>query len=313
MIAFSTHPSIVGKPAKDSGINLGYGWTTLEASWEDIFELITTDGCATSAALSSDNRKEATFVSRQLLMVDVDSGMTIPELLEHPFYNEYGAGFYATPSFTVEKHKFRICFVLDYAETNATRLRKINRGLLKVFGEADEACKDPTRIFYGNPNCVLKERTDRLLTKDIADYLIAIIEQEEQAQAEAMALAPKIEYELTNDRRDKIIQLLSKIYLGEYALWRNVGWGMKAGGFTLQDFQYVTQFMMSQKTKEDAAKIWRAGSANGQITMGSVIHLLKTRLGEDCLKETDQDRVNKIYSKAETELNRIKEKMKKWQ
>ena len=313
MIAYSTHPLITGKPAKDSGINLGYGWITAEATWPEIFDLITVDGRATSAALDNDNRKEATFVSRQLLMVDVDSGMTIQELLDNDFYNAYGAGFYATPSFTLELHKFRICFVLDYAETDANRLRKINRGLLKVFAQADEACKDPTRIFYGNPNCEIKELTDRLLTKDIADYLISIIEQEETDQAQAMADAPRIEYEMTDARRAKILELLSKIYLGNYPLWRNVGWGLKAGGFSLQDFQYVTQFIMSQKTKEDAAKVWRAGSVNGQVTMGSVIHLLKSKLGDDCLKETDADRVDKIYTTVEKNLSSIKERMKKWQ
>jgi hypothetical protein len=303
MIAFSTHPDIVGKPAKDSGINLGYGWVTAEASWQDLFDLITVDGRATSAALDSDNRRESTFVSRQLLMVDVDSGMTIPELLDNEFYNAYGAGFYATPIFTLEKHKFRICFVLDYAETSAARLRKINRGLLKVFGEADEACKDPTRIFYGNPDCKIKEITDRQLPREIADYLIGIIEQEEAEQAQAMASAPRIEYEMTDVKRAKILELLSKVYLGDYALWRNVGWGLKRGGFSLQDFQYVTQFMMSQKTKDDAAKVWRDGSNDGQVTMGSVIHLLKTRLGNDCLLELRDDPVNK-YKQTVKDMNR---------
>lgn len=302
MIAFSTHADIIGKPSKDSGINLGYGWVTAEASWQDLFDLITVDGRATSAALTSDNRRESTFVSRQLLMVDIDSGMTIQELLDNEFYNAYGAGFYATPSFTLELHKFRICFVLDYVETNSTRLRKINRGLLKVFAQADEACKDPTRIFYGNPNCQIKEQTDRQLPREVADYLIAIIEQEEQDQALAMATAPKIEYEMTDTKRRKILELLSKIYLGDYTLWRNVGWGLKAGGFSLQDFQAVTQTMMSQKTSEDAAKVWRDGSETGQVTMGSVIHLLKTRLGDSCLLDLRDDPVAK-YKQTVRDMN----------
>jgi len=284
-LRFSIHESIRGKPLKDSGFNLGYGWLTIDATWEDAFNLITVDGCATSSALNSDNRKEATFESRQIVMVDIDDGMSILDLFDNEFYNAYGAGFYSTPSFTPEKHKFRICFVLDYAEKDAARLRRITRGLLRVYEQADEACKDPTRIFYGNPNCTIKESTNRLLPRDIADYLISIIDAEEEEQLAAMQHTPRVDYEMTDERKKKILDLLSTIYLGNYQLWRNVGWGLRAGGFTLQDYQYVTQFLMSKKTPSDAAAVWRAGRDDGAITMGSVIHLLKTHLGAECMKE----------------------------
>jgi hypothetical protein len=61
--------------------------------------------------------------------------------------------------------------------------------------------------------------------------------------------------------------------------------------------------MMSQKTKDDAAKVWRDGSNDGQVTMGSVIHLLKTRLGNDCLLELRDDPVNK-YKQTVKDMNR---------
>jgi len=286
----SIHEKIRGKPAKGADVNLGWGWMNIEADWPDVFRLITEDGVATSAELSSENRKEANFVSRQLIMVDIDSGMTIPELLDNEFYNIYGAGFYATPSFTAELHKFRIMFILEQPETDAGRLRKLNRGLLKVFEQADEACKDPTRIFYGTPNCQLYEQRDRLLTNDAVAVLIELVEQQDAAEAERMAEYANTEYPPLNDeRRQKILTLLRGCFVGQYAIWRNIGWGLKAGGFSLQDFQMVTAGMMNQKTPEDAAKIWRAGSANGAVTMGSVIHFLKQRCGEDCLQEDNQD------------------------
>lgn len=286
----SINPNIVGKPAKGSNVNLGYGWVTIEADWADVFKLITEDGYPTSAALTSENRKEANFESRQLLMVDIDSGMTIPELLENEFYNTYGAGFYATPSFTAELHKFRICFILEQAETDSSRLRKINRGLLKVFEQADEACKDPCRIFYGNPGCVLAECTDKLLTNAAVAVLIELVEEQDREQAQQMTEFANTEYPpLTDARKQKIITLLRGCFVGQYAIWRNIGWGLKAGGFSLQDFQQVTAGMMNAKTPADAANVWRAGNADGAVTMGSVIHFLKQRCGEDCLREEEQD------------------------
>jgi hypothetical protein len=286
---YSIHQHIRGKPPKDSDINLGYDWITVDTSWEEAFELITVDGIATSAALTSDNRKEANFESRQLLMVDIDDGMEIQDLMQDTFYSAYGSGFYATPSFSVEKHKFRICFVLENAENDANRLRKINRGLLHVYKQADVSCKDPTRLFYGNPDCVLRQITDKTLPTDVADYLISIIDAEEAEQALVALNTPKPDYEMTDARKAKILDLLSTIYLGNYHSWRNVGWGMKSGGFTLADFQFVTTRMMKQKSATDAANVWNDGSVDGAVTMGSVIHLLKTHCGAECMKDMNED------------------------
>lgn len=299
----SVNPHIRGKPPKDAFVDLGHNWTNIEATWAEVFELITVDGYASSAELSTDNRKEANFVSRQLLMVDIDSGMTIPELLDNAFYNAYGAGFYATPSFTPELHKFRICFVLEQAETDAGRLRKVNRGLLQVFGSADEACKDPTRLFYGTPDCLLCERTDRLLTNDIVAQLVAIVEELDRASAEAMTQYTGPAPQLDDAQRQRILELLKQTYVGNYPLWRNVGWGLKAGGFTLADFQYVTTGMMSQKSAKDAANVWtHGGQVSKPVTMGSVIHLLREQHGKDCLREATP--VSKFFETT----RRLKEK-----
>jgi hypothetical protein len=291
MMKLSIHQTIRGKPKKDSGVNLGYGWVNIEADWDSVFALITQDGVATSAELTCENRKEANFVSRELVMVDIDNGMTIRDLFDNDFYNLYGAGFYATPSFTEQHHKFRIMFRLPQPETDSGRLRKLNRGLLKVFEQADEACKDPTRIFYGTPDCKYFEQTDKILPREAMEVLIELINEEDAVAAEAIANQPVVEYTMTDSKKKKILELLKGCFVGSYPMWRNIGWGLKAGGFSLQDFQYVTQGMMKQKTARDAAGVWNDGAINGAVTMGSVIHFLKIRCGQDCLRTSDEDRL----------------------
>ena len=136
----------------------------------------------------------------------------------------YGAGFYATPSFTTEHHKFRICFRLEQAEIDSGRLRKINRALLKVFGAADQACKDPTRLFYGTPDCVLCDRTDKLLTNDIVKQLVEIIDEFDRDSAEAMTqYVGKEPPPLDDFHRARIIDLLKQSFVGSYPMWRNIG------------------------------------------------------------------------------------------
>jgi len=292
----SIHETIRGKPVQvsdasgrkwyESGgqrVSLGYGWINIEAEWPDVFELITVDGCATSAELNSNNRREDTFVSRELIMIDIDSGMTIPELFEDDFYNSYGAGFYTTPSHQDHAHRFRIMFRLEVPVTDAQKLSKLNRMLLRVFTQADAACKDATRIFYGTPGCVLKERTNNLLPHEVVDILIDELSRLEEIDMRSHSTA---EHRPLNDaQRQRVLDLLKQSYVGSYPVWRNIAWGLKAGGFELKDFQYVTDGMMSQKTDFEARQVWESGQAReGGVTMGSVIHFLRQRHGEDCLK-----------------------------
>lgn len=317
----SYHTVIRGKPQKlqdptgrpyyehaGQRVNLGWNWENIEADWPTVFELITVDGIATSAELSSDNRREDNFVSRDLIMVDIDSGMTIPELFADDMYNHYAAGFYATPSHTDSAHRFRIMFRLQTPLTTATDVVKLNRMLMRRYTQADAACKDATRIFYGSPNCVLRERTDNVLS----DAAVAqLIEQYNVWEATEMArhnTAPA--RELNSAQRTRILDLLKNTYVGEYAKWRDIGWGLKSGGYTVADWQYVTTGMMSKKTPEMAREVWAAGRTPGKITMGTVIWFLKQRHGADCLRVQPADALA-AYETELAELDLIREQIQR--
>lgn len=165
---------------------MGNGWINIEATWQEAFELITIDGYATSAVLEHGRRIGDEFVSRQLFMVDIDNDtdknpntLSIAELLEHPFYTFYGAGYYATHSYRADHEKFRICFVLETPITNHIRAKQFIRGLLTLFPAGDAACKDPVRLFYGSPGCAVKEFTERVVPDSIVDELVSEIEAED--------------------------------------------------------------------------------------------------------------------------------------
>jgi len=297
----SIHQTIRGKPKRSADatgrpyyehagqrVNLGWGWHNIDADWPTVFELITQDGVATSAELTTENRKEDNFVSRDLVMVDIDSGMTIPELLADAFYNRYAAGFYVTPSHAWEAHRFRIMFRLATPLTRAADVVKLNKMLMRIFTQADAACKDATRIFYGTPGCVAAERQDNQLS----DHNVAqLIDQYNVWEATEMARNDSVVHQPLDDwSRQRILDLLKSTYVGEYAKWRDIGWGLKAGGFSVADWQYVTTGMMNRKTPEMARQVWQDGKTGGRITMGTVIWFLKSRHGQDCLKrEIAQD------------------------
>jgi hypothetical protein len=192
MIDFSYHKNCIGKPEKrqvngrqtlwigDQRINLGYGWTTTQLPIEEIYQLLSRYGVAFAPALTSDHRIDANFVSHQLALVDIDSGMTIDELKVMSFYQQYGTGYYTTPSHTEESHRFRILYQLPVPVTDAATMRVIYEGLLAVHGAADIACKDAVRLFYGTVEARHRELTHRQID---SDGLLALLSARDQHQA----------------------------------------------------------------------------------------------------------------------------------
>jgi hypothetical protein len=238
----SIHPNIKGKPDKierddkpplykcdGSIVNLGYGWTNIEVdSWKDAFELITTDGYATSAELVDDHRTDDEYVSRQICMVDIDSGMTIQDLFNDDFYNEFGAGFYTTARHTDEAHRFRIMFVLEEPIYDYLIMRKIIRGLLEFYQTADRNCKDASRIYYGVKNCPIKECRDKILYKYITDELITMIDSiDSKPISHSYIPNTNKEYDV-----EFVDELLSRISVktgtlhGEYDLFKTIAWAV---------------------------------------------------------------------------------------
>lgn len=293
----SVHSQIRGKPSKvkvsegyeffeykGKKVDLGNNWVNIEADWDDVFELITTDGMASSAELTDQHRSSRDFVSRDLFMIDIDSGMTIQELLNNNFYNEFGAGFYVTPSHTDDHHRFRIMFRTEYSITDAEKAKKIYRALMRIYDYADVACKDPARIFYGTVDCIIKEKTDKLLDHSTINLMCLM---EDKFKDQNIKVHDTVEHEpLSDERKQKMLDLLKSTYVGQYPIWRNIGWGMKNAGFSLSDFQYVTQGMMKQKSPEDASKLWSLGkNTTDACTLGTVIYFLKQNHGEEFMKD----------------------------
>lgn len=289
---FSYHESCRGKPAKvplsdgryqfwcdGKKISLGYDWINTEASFDDVFELLTVDGIAIAPYLKANPRNMNNFLEQSLVLIDIDSGMTLDALQQHPFYKEFGAGFYTTPSHTEADHRFRVLHRLEVPETSPERMRALYRALMEAYGNADASCKDSSRLFFGTINAVKKEKRDNVLPTGAAESLIEYIQAKDEEKAKSLTVR---DYKPLDDESKRVvIDLLKQSYVGDYTTWRAIGWGLKTGGFTLSDFQYVTDGLMREKTPAAAKTVWDDG--NGQITMGTVIHFLRQRYGNDVL------------------------------
>jgi hypothetical protein len=131
-------------------------WRTETHTLKSLCQRITGDGFALCAVLKEPWRKAGNFKSIQVLATDHD-GASLEALSEDPLIEDHAAFIYETPSSTRESPKGRAMFVLDRPITDPGIARLAYRALIWHFSNgapdaaADEACKDPTRFFYGRP------------------------------------------------------------------------------------------------------------------------------------------------------------------
>ena len=93
------------------------------------------------------------FISSSLVVLDFDSKKipTTPTdiLRKFAYYDIKPNLWYTTFSDTNKLRKFRVILFLDTIITNVDEYTLILKSMLKMFPEADKACKNPSRMFYG--------------------------------------------------------------------------------------------------------------------------------------------------------------------
>ena len=294
-VRFSTNSHWRGKPNKtddldkygnnifkynDKRIHIGYNWINLEGSYKDLFDLIAIEGYSVAPQLTDEshgNLKGVYFKSHSLVMVDIDKGMNIEDLLTDKLYMNFGSGYYTSPSHTDEQHRFRIIFRLETDITKADEMVIVYNWFIKHFG-GDKQCKNSTRLFYGTLNAPRKEITDRCLSARFVSKIIAE-EKTRLALEEArknILFKSTFKNTLTIDLQSIKKDLMSgKHYLGDHSNYGKLAASMAASGFTLNDFIEVTPYVANSKTSDDARRFWNDWTKYKSISAGTLLHLLK--------------------------------------
>jgi hypothetical protein len=282
-IKFSMHKECIGKPEKrirkviengkekeytdlyvgNTRINLGFDWVNTEANVSDVFELLTVDGYAIAPYLTNDaggNRKIQTFAECGLALVDIDEGMTINQLLNHPFYNTYGAGYYTTASHTNAAHRFRILHILETPITDEKQMRAVYKGLMAAYGEGDKSCNDASRLFYGTTNASWKQLTDRILPVEVVSEMII-----DFAVKEKSYFSPSINTGPLQGDPDEMHYLLGRISNKYFSLvyndWLKVSWAV-AGVVGVTRAKAVMQSYYPEREPGDYNNVFKGYDIN---------------------------------------------------
>jgi effector-binding domain-containing protein len=121
-------------------------------TYKELVEYLTAPNSQTIAPsiYLNDQRSNKNWLSQQIFMLDFDGGISKTEVKER--FEKYGITpnfIYYTFSHTEEKEKFRVVLLMDTEVTDSKIATHIREGLLLMFPEADEKCKDAARMFFG--------------------------------------------------------------------------------------------------------------------------------------------------------------------
>lgn len=135
------------RPGTSDFERLATGFENHNLTVDEIAEAIG-DG-ASWCAQHTTRRKTENFVCTDVLGVDLDDGWTFDSLMADDLVANHGLIVYHTYSSTPERQRLRLMFRAPYTIIDANEMRKVLRGLVRMFS-ADESCIDPCRAYFGN-------------------------------------------------------------------------------------------------------------------------------------------------------------------
>lgn len=240
-----------------------------------------------------------------MLPVDIDEGFTIVDAIKK--YKDYEYILYTSFSHQtgdVPKDKFRILFPL-FRPVSAKDFEYRRHSIAEWLGAAsyDESSLARFRGFY-LPSCT-KENYNNGVIYHNEGQLLDLYDFEEFIEPEWVP--PVRPEERNKDMDSKILELLTTIDTLEYPIWFNVCCAMKFHGFDYSDFEYVSHYLRAHRTSSDFKSTWKRanGRSTKQATMGTIVNLLKSKLGADCLG-TKVKEVNGMKSGRAVQYNRWK-------
>jgi hypothetical protein len=138
------------------------------------------EGHTVVLATMDGKRSKINMAQQQVIMLDFDnkddetkkktSGMfytSIQDILADPFIRENASFIYKTLSHTDAWEKFRVVFILDKPLTSLEEVYGAYDYLLNQYQNADKACKDPSRLFFGGTEYIEINMDNTLATEGL--------------------------------------------------------------------------------------------------------------------------------------------------
>lgn len=117
---------------------------------EEFSRVVGQEGRSFTPAVFEGSRKRENFIGQQVYALDFDSGFSVWQFRERAEkYDVKPAFIYHTFSSTEANPRFRAVFINDCEIGDEEAASILLKMLLEIFPEADQGCKDVTRMFFG--------------------------------------------------------------------------------------------------------------------------------------------------------------------
>jgi hypothetical protein len=126
------------------------GWESAELTIDQLIDEIMR-GYAFGPQYKGGHRKKVNFLRADLLVADIDGGLSIEEALRHPL-SQYLTFLYTTSNHTPEAHRFRMVFALPHTIEDTDEYEWATKALPARL-KADSQATGAHIGFYGNPEC----------------------------------------------------------------------------------------------------------------------------------------------------------------
>lgn len=126
-------------------------------------------GHAFCALMDGDRNKE-NFVSSDLIVIDIDDGLTLEQAQIHPLVVDCATLIYTSASHTADHHKFRIIFVLEKTISDPVEFEEAVGCFIREFN-ADRKPKSAASLFYGNTDAQTFLANKGLSTERLGQFL----------------------------------------------------------------------------------------------------------------------------------------------
>lgn len=145
---FSIHPVIRNKPAVWEPA-FADDWTNRQGSLNTLKVFVSQGSAFIPCQMTSSHRSSAAFGYADLVVVDIDNGLTVEQFQAHPLAAN-AAWVYTTASHNPpEQERFRVIFRLPWRIDDPDLYKAVVTLLSRSLG-GDRSCTDPCRLFYGN-------------------------------------------------------------------------------------------------------------------------------------------------------------------
>ena len=132
-------------------------------------------GHAIAADHGNRRRKRAHWQCAQHVGIDLDDGaLSWDELIALPLVVDHAAIVHTTASHRPDNPRFRVLFLLEEPLTDPDSYAYVVGCFLRAFATADPHCADPSRLFFGAPDCSLLLQAENVVTsEDLANIVTA--------------------------------------------------------------------------------------------------------------------------------------------